>query len=112
MILKIPRFRSPKSAGAEPFPKPYRIWLMLLLAILVFSLLVLVVTTSLAFIYYADVLTPLWLTVLGTLAAFGVALGFGGLFFLLVIAGYRSFKEDAPSKVLGVEPVEKLPQDH
>ncbi len=107
MILKLPKFPRSKPGAEPPIPKAYRLWLVLLLAILVFSLLVLVVTTSIAFIYYSDVLTPLWLTVLGTLAAFGVALGFGGLFFLLVIAGYRSFKEDAPATKLGVEPQEK-----
>ena len=83
--------RTPESS---PIPKAYRPWMMLSLAVLVFSLVTLVIVGALAFIYYANVLTPLWLTILGTLSAFGVALGFGGFFLMLVIAGYSSFKED------------------
>lgn len=112
MIIKIPKFPRSSKPGAEPpIPKAYRPWLMLLLAVLVVSLFTLVVTASIAFIYYANVLTPIWLIALGAVAGLGVAAGFGGLFLLLVIAGYRSFKEDAPATALGVEPQERAPRD-
>ncbi len=103
MIIKLPKLPRSKPGAASPIPMAYRPWLMVALATLVLSLLALVITTSIAFIYYANILPPLWLTVLGALAALGVAAGFGGMFLLLVIAGYRSFKEDAPSGA-GVAP--------
>ena len=112
MIIKIPKIPRSSKPGAVPsIPKAYRPWLMLLLALLVVSLFVLVVTASVAFIYYVNVLTPLWLIVLGALAAFGVAVGFGGLFLLLVVAGYSSFKTDPPqSGTPGLAPDETTSQ--
>lgn len=93
MVIKIPKLPRSKPGAPSPIPAAYRPWMMLLLAVLVGSLLALAVSAGIAFIYYANALTPLWLTVVGALAGMGVAVGFGGFFLLLVIAGYRSFKD-------------------
>ena len=95
MIVRIPNpFKHSKPGQESPIPSAYRPWLILSLGILVASLLVLVIVASVAFIYYANVLTPLWLMVLGGVSAAGVVVGFGGFFLLLVIGAYTSFKED------------------
>ncbi len=95
MKIKIPRFpRLHRDSQASPIPKAYRPWILLSLVTLVGSLLALTIVAGVAFIYFANVLTPIWLMLLGAVAAAGVALGFGGLFLLLVIAGFKSFKED------------------
>jgi hypothetical protein len=95
MIIKFPKLPRSKPGAESPIPKAYRPWMMLSLAVLVVSLLALVIAASLAFVYYANVLTPLWLTLVGALAGFGVVAGFGGFFLMLLVAGYRSFKEDS-----------------
>ncbi len=97
MIVKVPNpFKHSRAGGESPIPPAYRPWLVLSLAILVGSLFALAIVASLAFIYYANVLTPLWLVVLGAVSAAGVVVGFGGFFLLLVVGAYTSFKEDAP----------------
>lgn len=81
--------------GAAPaMPKGYQLWLVVCLVVLVGSLLMLAISAGAAFVYYSDAAVPLWLTVLGVLAGMGVAVGFGGLFLLLVLAGWRSFREE------------------
>ena len=96
-IPKIPGLtatRPHQTPESSPIPKAYRPWVMLSLGVLVCSLFALTVIATVAFVYYANVLTPLWLTVLGALAAAGVAAGFGGFFLLLLVGAYTSFKED------------------
>lgn len=85
--------------GAAPaMPKGYQVWLLVCLVVLVGSLLLLAIAAGAAFVYFSDVPVPLWLTALGVLAAMGVAVGFGGLFLLLVLAGWRSFREEKIAK--------------
>lgn len=93
--MKLFTITRPKSRpGAAPaLPKLYQIWLVVCLVVLVGSLLLLAISAGAAFVYYSDVAVPLWLTVIGVLAGMGVALGFGGLFLLLVLAGWRSRRE-------------------
>ncbi len=100
MILRIPNpFKHSKPNQTSPIPPAYRPWFLLSLAVLVCSLIALALIAALAFIYYANVLTPLWLMLLGGVSVFGVALGFGGFFLLLVVGAYSSFKEDRISRL-------------
>ncbi len=78
---------------AESIGKAYKPWLILSLVVLVGSLLMLAVVMTLAFLSYSDQDTPIWIIVLAVLSAMGVALGFGGFFLMMLVAGWRSARE-------------------
>jgi hypothetical protein len=58
---------------------------------------------SIAFLSFSQVATPIWITLVGAVAVFGIVLGFGGFFLLMVIAGWASFKESRKVQVLPPE---------
>lgn len=101
--MKLFTIRRPlaRPGAAPPIPKGYSLWLVLFLVLLVGSLLLLGVAAALAFVSYSDTPIPLWLTVFGVLAALGVAAGFGGLFLLVLLAGWRSFRAPNASATPG-----------
>ena len=84
----------------EPIPKGYKPYLLASLAVTVLSLFALGGTAAMAFAVYADKPTPLWITLVGAASALGVALGFIGLFGLLLLSGYRSFREQRRVQVI------------
>lgn len=77
---------------SEAVPAQYRRWLVVSTAILLLSLLLLLGQVISAFVYFAAASTPVWVTVLGVLALFGMSTGFAGLFLLLAIAGARAWR--------------------
>ncbi len=85
---------------AESIGKAYKPWLILSLVVLVGSLLMLAVVVTLAFLLYSDQDTPVWIIVLAVLSAMGVALGFGGFFLMMMVAGWRSAREARRVQVL------------
>ncbi len=91
----------------ESLPKGYKPWLILSLVVLVGSLVLLGVAVVAAFGIFAEVAPPLWVVVLGAIAALGVAAGFGGLFLLLATAGWLSWRESRRVAILPPEHAEK-----
>ncbi len=87
----------------ESLPRPYKLWLIASLIILVGSLVLLAGAVVAAFITFYDKLTPTWVIALGALAVFGIVLGFGGLIAMMGIAGWRSFREARRVQVLPPE---------
>ena len=87
----------------EPIPKAYKPYLILSVAVLVGSLLVLTVVVTIAFVYFINQPTPIWITLLGVVAALGVALGFGGMLLMMLLAGWSSFREQRRVQVLPPE---------
>jgi hypothetical protein len=84
----------------ESIGKAYKPWLILSLSVLVGSLVLAGVAVIAGFSSFSASSTPLWVIVLGVMAAFGVAAGFGGFFLLMVIAGWKSFREGQRVQVI------------
>ena len=89
---------------AEPIAKAYKPWMIGSLVMLVGSLMLLAVVAGAAFVSYSQSPVPLWLVLLGVLAAGGVAVGFGGFFLLMLTAAWRSMRE--------AKKVEVIPPEH
>jgi len=87
----------------ESIGKAYKPWLLVSLTVLVGGLLLLVVAGTVAFISFNGTETPLWVIVLGVLGAFGLGLGFGGFFLMMMLAGWHSFREARRVQVLPPE---------
>lgn len=78
---------------SKAIPDGAKKWLVAFLGVLLFSLLLVLGDIVAAFVYFADKSNPLWVTLLGVAGAFGVAVGFGGFFLLMAIAGWQSLRE-------------------
>jgi hypothetical protein len=88
---------------SEPIPAAYKAWLIASIAILVGSLVLLAIVVTAAFVTFNQQATPLWVIVLGAVAVFGVALGFGGFFLLMATAGYSAWRESRRVQLLPPE---------
>jgi hypothetical protein len=78
---------------SKAIPDGAKKWLVAFLGVLLFSLLLVLGDIVAAFVYFSDKSNPLWVTLLGVAGAFGVAVGFGGFFLLMAIAGWQSLRE-------------------
>jgi Na+-transporting NADH:ubiquinone oxidoreductase subunit NqrD len=78
----------------ESIGKAYKPWLILSLSVLVGSLVLAGVAVIAGFSSFSASSTPLWVIVLGVTA------GFGGFFLLMVIAGWKSFREGQRVQVI------------
>ncbi|WP_353068130.1 hypothetical protein RBB75_11040 [Tunturibacter empetritectus] len=78
---------------SKAIPDGAKKWLVAFLGVLLLSLLLVLGDIVAAFVYFADKSNPLWVTLLGVTGAFGVAVGFGGFFLLMAIAGWQSLRE-------------------
>jgi hypothetical protein len=87
----------------ESIPKGYKVWLIASVVVLVGSLGLLAIAVTAAFWTFADTTAPLWVVALGAVSLLGIGVGFGGLFLLLVTAGYKSFREGRRVQVLPPE---------
>ena len=85
---------------SSPIGKSYKPWLIGSVVILVLALMSLAVTVTISFVYFAGKDSPLWLIVLFVLSALGVALGFAGVFGLMTLAGWQSFREGRRVQVI------------
>ena len=97
MILRIPKL--PKQTGAESLPKGYKPFIIASLTILVLSLVLLAGAVVAAFVFFGGEGTPLWVVVMGGFAVFGIALGFAGFLGMMLVAGWRSFKESRRARL-------------
>ena len=87
---------------SESIPKVYKPWLIVSLAILIASLLLLGVVGTVSFVSTAK--TPIWLILVGVVAALGIAVGFAGFFLIMLTAGWHSFRESRRVQI--------IPPDH
>ena len=87
----------------ESIGKRYKPWLIASLVILVGSLLSLGVVVTGMFVYFSGLDKPLWLELLFVVAALGVAVGFAGFFVMMLLAGWKSFREGRRVQVLPPE---------
>jgi hypothetical protein len=78
---------------SKAIPDGAKKWLVAFLGVLLSSLLLVLGDIVAAFVYFSDKSNPLWVTLLGVAGAFGVAVGFGGFFLLMAIAGWQSLRE-------------------
>ncbi len=76
----------------ESIGQAYKPWLIASLVVLVGSLVLLGAVMTVAFLSN-EAVTPLWVIVLAVLGGLGVGLGFGGLFLMMAVAGWRSARE-------------------
>ena len=86
-------WRNGRPRGEDPVPRAYRPWLLLSLLVLVGSLFLLAILVVVVFIRFgATTATPIWLILLGVVAALGILLGFAGFLLLMLAAGYTSWR--------------------
>ena len=103
-MLRIPKL--PQDKGAESLPKAYKPFIIGSLGILVLSLVLLAGAVVAAFYFFGGEGTPLWVVVMGGFAVFGIALGFAGFLGMMLVAGWRSFKQSriAAAAAAGEQP--------
>ncbi|WP_158791031.1 hypothetical protein [Granulicella sp. L60] len=87
-------------AKSKPLPDGFKTWIVVSVSLLLFSLLLVLGDIVAAFVYFSDKTNPLWVTLLGVAGALGVALGFGGLFLLMAIAGWQSYRESRRVQII------------
>ncbi len=87
----------------ESLGKAYKPWIMLSVAVLVGSLMLLAAVGTIGFVYYQASGMPIWLILLGVVAALGLALGFGGFFLIMLAAGWKSFRDSRRVQILPPE---------
>ncbi len=83
--------------------KGYKPWIVLSVAVLVGSLLLLIVSVFIGFVYYSETGQPLWVVLMGVVSVLGIGLGFGGFFLLMMTAGWLSWREGRRVQVLPPE---------
>ncbi|MBB5340044.1 hypothetical protein [Tunturiibacter gelidoferens] len=88
------------AARSKPLPDGFKSWIIASVSVLLFSLMLLLGDIVAAFAYFSEKTNPLWVTLLGVTGAFGVALGFAGLFVLLAFAGWRSYSESKRVQII------------
>ena len=86
--------------------KAYKPWLLASLVVLVGSLMLLAAAGTMAFVGTTGEPVPLWAIVLGAVAGLGVALGFGGFFLIMLVAGWASWREARRVQVISPERAE------
>ncbi len=85
--------------ASEAIPKRLKSWLVASIAVLLVSLLLLAGTVAAGFFYFADMNTPMWVSVVGAVSMLGSLAGFAGLFVLLIVGDVmagRGDKRQAP----------------
>ena len=83
--------------------KGYKPWIVASVAVLVGSLLLLITTVFIGFVYYSETGQPLWVVLMGVVSVLGIGVGFGGFFLLMMAAGWLSWREDRRVQVLTPE---------
>jgi len=75
-------------------------WIVASVSLLLLSLVLVLGDIVAAFVYFSEKTSPLWVTLLGVAGALGVGLGFAGLFVLMAIAGWRSYRESKRVQII------------
>jgi predicted anti-sigma-YlaC factor YlaD len=87
-------------AESKALPDQFKRWIVASVSLLLLSLALVLGDIVAAFVYFSEKTSPLWVTLLGVAGAFGVALGFAGLFLLMAIAGWRSYQESKRVQII------------
>jgi len=85
---------------SKPMLDGFKWGLVASVGVLLTSLVLFVGDIGAAFVYFSQKTTPLWVTVLGAVAALGIVVGFAGFFLLMAIAGWRSHRESKRVQVI------------
>ena len=85
---------------SKPMLDGFKWGLVTSVSVLLVSLALFVGDIVAGFVYFSQKATPLWVTVLGAVAALGIAVGFAGFFVLMAIAGWRSHRESKRVRVI------------
>lgn len=87
----------------DSIPKSYKPWIILSMVVLVgsFGLLAVAVTMGMVELGHPD--TPLWVIAAGVLSVLGIVAGFGGLFGLMLFAGWQTWREGRKVQVIPPE---------
>ena len=81
-------------AKSKAIPDGYKWWIVASVGVLLVSLAMFVGTVVAAFVYFAEKATPIWVTVLGVISVLGIAVGFAGLFLILIVIGWKARRRD------------------
>lgn len=87
----------------ESVGKGYKPWIVASVVVLVGSLVLLITTVFIGFVYYSETSQPIWVVVMGVLSVLGIGLGFGGFFLLMMAAGWLSWRAGRRVQVLPPE---------
>jgi hypothetical protein len=87
-------------AKSKALPDQFKGWIVASVSLLLVSLVLVLGDIVAAFVYFSEETSPLWVTLLGVAGAFGVALGFAGLFLLMAFAGWRSHQESKRVQII------------
>jgi hypothetical protein len=88
------------AAKSHVMPEGFKRWLVASVSVLLISLGLALADIVAAFVYFTDKTDPIWVSVLGVVAAMGIALGFAGFFLLMAIAGWQSHRESKRVQII------------
>jgi H+/Cl- antiporter ClcA len=84
----------------KALPDGFKAWIVASVSVLLVSLMLVLGDIVAAFVYFSDKTSPLWVTLLGVAGVLGVGLGFAGLFLLMALAGWRSYRESKRVQII------------
>lgn len=87
-------------AKSKALPDGFKGWIVASVSLLLVSLLLVLGDIVAAFVYFSEETSPWWVALLGVAGALGVGLGFAGLFVLMAIAGWRSYRESKRVQII------------
>jgi hypothetical protein len=87
-------------AKSKALPDQFKGWIVASVSLLLVSLVLVLGDIVAAFVHFSEKTSPWWVTLLGAAGAFGVVLGFAGLFVLMAIAGWRSYQESKRVQII------------
>ena len=87
----------------EAVGKAYKPWIVASVGLLVGSLMLLAVSVGASFVYFSRQGTPVWVVAIGVLAVLGIGVGFGGFFLMMLVAGWREWREGRRVQVIPPE---------
>jgi Na+/glutamate symporter len=87
-------------AKSKALPDQFKGWIVAIVSLLLVSLVLVLGDIVAAFVYFSEKTSPWWVAVLGVAGALGVGLGFAGLFLLMAIAGWRSYRESKRVQII------------
>jgi hypothetical protein len=85
---------------SKALPDQFKGWIVASVSLLMVSLVLVLGDIVAAFVYFSEKTSPWWVTLIGVVGAFGVVLGFAGLFLLMAIAGWRSYRESKRVQII------------
>jgi hypothetical protein len=85
---------------SKALPDRFKAWIIASVSLLLVSLVLVLGDIVAAFAYFSEQASPWWVALLGVAGAFGVVLGFAGLFLLMAFAGWRSYQESKRVQII------------